>query len=47
MDQAVPADTARLFDFVRKIEVGTEDRTGYDVIYANRGRARFRSRLLR
>lgn len=33
MDPTVPAGAARLLDFVRLIEVGTENRSGYDVIY--------------
>lgn len=33
MDPTVPAGAARLLDFVRQIEVGTEERHGYDVIY--------------
>src|SRR6476660_1785482 len=33
MDPTVPAGAARLLDFVRLIEVGTDERRGYDVIY--------------
>lgn len=33
MDPTVPAGAARLLDFVRQTEVGTEEPRGYDVIY--------------
>lgn len=33
MDPTVPAGAARLLDFVRLIEVSTEERPGYEVIY--------------
>lgn len=33
MDSTVPPGAARLLDFVRQIEVGTEEPRGYDVIY--------------
>lgn len=36
MDRTVPAGAAILLDFIRKTEVGTEDRAGYDIIYSNK-----------
>lgn len=36
MDRTVPAGAAILLDFIRKTEVGTEGREGYDVIYSFR-----------
>jgi muramidase (phage lysozyme) len=33
MDTTVPVSAARLLDFIRDTEVGTDDRGGYDVIY--------------
>ncbi len=39
MDPTVPAGAARLLDFIRDTEVGTEARSGYDVIFGfNQGR---------
>lgn len=35
MDHTVPKGAAILLDFIRKIEVGTEGREGYDVIYGH------------
>ncbi|WP_427023056.1 hypothetical protein ACP4J4_10465 [Aureimonas ureilytica] len=35
MDRTVPSGAARLLDFIRDTEVGTEDRPGYDVIFGN------------
>ncbi|MBB3949896.1 hypothetical protein [Aureimonas jatrophae] len=35
MDRTVPAGAARLLDFIRATEVGTDDRSGYDVIYGH------------
>lgn len=36
MDKTVPAGAALLLDFIRKTEVGTEARRGYDIIYSNK-----------
>jgi len=36
MDRTVPPGAAILLDFVRRTEVGREDRASYDVIYANK-----------
>ncbi len=36
MDRTVPAGAALLLDFVRRTEVGRDDRASYDVIYANK-----------
>jgi len=36
MDRTVPDGAALLLDFIRKTEVGREDRASYDVIYANK-----------
>lgn len=36
MDITVPAGAAVLLDFIRKTEVGRQDRASYDVIYANK-----------
>lgn len=36
MDKTVPPGAALLLDFIRETEVGTKDRRGYDIIYANR-----------
>ncbi len=36
MDRTVPAGAAILLDFIRKTEVGRDDRASYDVIYANK-----------
>lgn len=36
MDKTVPASAALLLDFIRKTEVGRDDRASYDVIYANK-----------
>lgn len=36
MDRTVPAGAALLLDFIRKTEVGRDDRASYDVIYANK-----------
>ncbi len=33
MDRTVPVGAALLLDFIRKTEVGREDRASYDVIY--------------
>ena len=33
MDRSVPSAAAKLLNFIRKTEVGTEARSGYDVIY--------------
>jgi len=39
MDTTIPAGAARLLDFIRDTEVGTESRSGYDVIYGfNQGK---------
>jgi len=35
MDKTVPAGAALLLDFIRKTEVGTEARNGYDIIYGH------------
>ena len=36
MDRTVPTGAAILLDFIRKTEVGRDDRASYDVIYANK-----------
>lgn len=36
MDRTVPVGATLLLDFIRSIEVGTDARAGYDVIYAHR-----------
>ncbi len=36
MDRTVPSGAAILLDFIRKTEVGREDRVSYDVIYASK-----------
>lgn len=36
MDRTVPAGAAILLDFVRRTEVGRDDRASYEVIYANK-----------
>ena len=36
MDRTVPSGAAILLDFIRKTEVGRDDRASYDVIYANK-----------
>ena len=39
MDRTVPAGAARILDFIRDTEVGTDDRAGYDIIYGmNQGK---------
>lgn len=35
MDPTIPTGAAHLLNFVRDTEVGTEDRSGYDVVYGN------------
>ncbi|WP_061930080.1 hypothetical protein [Aureimonas sp. AU22] len=35
MDRTVPAGAARLLDFIRDTEVGTEARSGYDIIFGH------------
>ncbi|MEX3009014.1 hypothetical protein [Hoeflea sp. TYP-13] len=35
MDKTIPAGAAVLLDYIRKTEVGTADRSGYDVIYGH------------
>ncbi|WP_439273526.1 hypothetical protein [Pseudochrobactrum sp. HB0163] len=35
MDKTVPAGAAILLNFIRKVEVGRDDRASYDVIYGN------------
>lgn len=36
MDKSVPAAAAVILDFIRKTEVGSADRSGYDVIYGHK-----------
>ncbi|MCL4218776.1 MAG: hypothetical protein KJ052_17470, partial [Candidatus Hydrogenedentes bacterium] len=36
MDRTVPAGAAILLDFVRRTEVGRDDRASYDVIYGHK-----------
>ncbi|MDF1600421.1 hypothetical protein PZ895_11685 [Mesorhizobium sp. YIM 152430] len=37
MDRTAPAGAAILLDFVLEIEVGTEGREGYNIIYGHNG----------
>lgn len=36
MDKSIPPAAAVILDFIRKTEVGTADRSGYDVIYGHK-----------
>jgi muramidase (phage lysozyme) len=36
MDKSVPAGAAKLLNFIGRIEVGTDGRSGYDVVFAQR-----------
>lgn len=36
MDKSIPPAAALILDFIRKTEVGTADRSGYDVIYGHK-----------